>query len=451
MKVLVLALLCSFQNVPSLSVERAEDRTGDGAVWLELEAVREGYFAYEPPQVRVRFGIRREMLDEQLLQLFRRELDLPVQLQADWLDAVDSPRLDPLLGPTFACNDTIVQGAASWETRPDGETYRVVEFEAPVARLDGDVLEGALLRFATATRFEEDLVQGRLPVDRVEAYVRAEPLVLRRRVPPAEGRPEGYLDAIGQFELFASVSTSHPTVGQTLTFVLELKGRGNLEQLSFPPWRAPRGLAILGHLTETSQGVRRERYDLEVKAPGTIALPPVHFAYFDDERDTYARLSSPELRIEVQAAQPGSSPLPSSPDSPASTGTLRVLVLVAVGALLFVVPWILRARHVRRTVAPRRIQALRRFEADSGSDLLGAYGRFLEDLLADPRATQRARTLAQRLEAHGIPRDLADRAQANFGRLQEARYGVSGPSPEATTRALVEELARCSSYSESSR
>ncbi|MEM9802953.1 MAG: hypothetical protein AAGA20_21695, partial [Planctomycetota bacterium] len=135
------------------------------------------------------------------VQLFARPLDLPVQLDAfagvDGL--VFAPGADGE-GPTLVVDGEVVAGDAVGAQL----AWRIVR-RARASRAGAIALPAPSVRFATATRFEEDLVRGRVPLDRTESVARGEATELAVNALPEVGRPIEFEGAIGAFELLASV------------------------------------------------------------------------------------------------------------------------------------------------------------------------------------------------------------------------------------------------------
>ena len=54
--------------------------------FVEMETPRTTYFVHEPFRLRLRVGFDRRFLETNVVQMFSRELDVPVQVHAPWLD-----------------------------------------------------------------------------------------------------------------------------------------------------------------------------------------------------------------------------------------------------------------------------------------------------------------------------------------------------------------------------
>ena len=128
----------------------------DEQAFVELVGPRSTCYVEQPLRVTIRFGVEREYLRHNLLQLFTRSLDVPVQLElpAGLGQEVSAPSgLTP--HPSFALGEEIVRAARSSETTRAGQTWVVLEIERELVPQSAGRLElpGPLLHFARATRF----------------------------------------------------------------------------------------------------------------------------------------------------------------------------------------------------------------------------------------------------------------------------------------------------------
>ena len=60
-------------------------------VFLEMEVPRSSYYVQEPIPLLLRIGYDARFFKDHAIQLFHRRLDVPVQLEAGWIDAAAYP------------------------------------------------------------------------------------------------------------------------------------------------------------------------------------------------------------------------------------------------------------------------------------------------------------------------------------------------------------------------
>ena len=286
-----------FQARASLSLERALDVTAEGRAFVELTSVREAYYVHEPIRVRLRFGVETRFLEDSLIQPFQRQLDVPVLLEAPWLEdlpgtlVLESEPLEPYGDrpwASFALGERIAEAQCGGESRAGGEAaggrrFAVLELERNLlATSPGELaIPGAILRFAFATRFEEDFVRGRVAADRTDAYVRGEGLALAIRPLPEEGRPLAFTGAVGSFSIEAEASPRELAAGESLKLVLRIEGQGNLEFFEAPRLDALVGFRLYGQVEERSRTRRIVTYHLSPVSERVRDVPSIAFAYFD--------------------------------------------------------------------------------------------------------------------------------------------------------------------------
>lgn len=330
------------QGLGTLPLDLAEDRTAEGSLRLSVEPERNPVYAGELVRLSLWLEVERELLEEHMIQPFRRELDLPVQVQAGWLDALVpvADELDvgtkslALGGSIVAARDDVARGGP-------GRTAAVVERALLVEREGALVLDGPTVLFATTDGFREDLVQGRVPNERVDALVRADDLTLEVLPLPEEGRPFAFTGAVGRFELRAEAESRRVTVGESLRLTVVIEGDGDLRGFA-PPSLPEADVEVRGTLDEIEAGRRILRYDIAPRSTRVDVLPAVELSYFDPLDAAYRTAASEPITIYVDERRAGASEgegassgtSQAHEDPPAETGPPRPVVFAVVGGAL---------------------------------------------------------------------------------------------------------------------
>jgi BatD DUF11 like domain len=146
-----------------------------------------------------------------------------------------------------------------------------------------------------------------------------------RPLPPS---PQGFSGAVGTFSLSSKIVPSHVRAGEPVTWTVELSGTGNWPVIKALPQREvssafqviqpkPRRTQPQGKLFE---GSLAEDIVLVASEPGTYAIAPVDFTYFDPKEGRYRTATAPGSTVVVEAAAPAGTvtPVPGAP-SVAST------------------------------------------------------------------------------------------------------------------------------------
>ncbi|HEV8199337.1 MAG TPA: BatD family protein [Candidatus Polarisedimenticolia bacterium] len=136
---------------------------------------------------------------------------------------------------------------------------------------------------------------------------RSDPLPLKVQALPAAGRPEGFSGAVGNFSLSATADRTESRVNDAVGLKIRVAGEGNLGAAAAP------GLGDLVDFktfdpkitSNTSLQVDKLRsekiwdYVVIPLAPGSQAIPPISFSYFDPEAKAYRTVTSKPLPIQV--------------------------------------------------------------------------------------------------------------------------------------------------------
>lgn len=268
-------------------VSAARDLTGEGTAFLEVVPDRSAVLVEAPLRLSIRAGLAEDFVDQHLVQLFQRALDLPVQLDLSGLDQLpvvlseESPTPDH--GVTLALGEDVVRVPAPEIAERDGRRYRVVTLERTLrAPLPGTIrIPAATLRFAYTTRFQDDVFQGRLATDRIDARVSSRPVDVMVEAWPEEGRPTGFGGAVGEISVRASADPRDLSLGDSLALVLTFTGTGNLDRFEAPRLDDLAGFRVLGVLDEPSASVRTITYDLAPRSDAVDEIPAIPFPVLD--------------------------------------------------------------------------------------------------------------------------------------------------------------------------
>jgi hypothetical protein len=396
----------------------------DERAFVEVVASHASCFAGEPVRLTLRFGFDREFFAKSAVPLFPQAMDVPLQVRAPWLDALegaaplgeDDGRGERL---RLAVNEAVAGVRIVGDEARGGRTFTVLEVARTYVPAEPGELRVAApsLRYAHATRFREDFVLGRVALDPVDAAVEGAALAIPVRALPAEGRPAGFAGAVGRFAVRASADRlARP--GETFRLTLHVEGGGNLPLLGAPRLDGVRGLHVYGTTEERTAAGRAFTY--EVVATGVAEVPPIAFPFFDPSPPPGYRVATTEaIPLAAPRAREASRRIPAA------------WIAAAVALLALVAAW----RPWRRPApAPDPFAALL---AAPGAD---GFAAFLAAHLRCAPAAVIGPGLAARLEARGVARDLALRAAAALERMVAERYGGGGGGA-VDVEALAAELA----------
>jgi hypothetical protein len=439
--------------VPALGDDEAR------RVTVETVTARTSCFVGESVPVRLRVGYDADFFDRFAVPLHRRPMDVPLHVVAPWLERVPGARVDAEPAPadpggsvTFAVNDGVV---AASRTRGSGPLSVVEIVRRIVPSAPGEiVLAAPSVRFAHATRFEEDLIHGRSPLDRSETTVSGASTTLRVSALPEQGRPADFTGAVGRFTATASTDARQVTVGEVFRLVLRIEGEGDVAAFQPPGADRVPGFHVLGVLDRREAEARTFTCDLSATRADVTEVPPIAVTYFDPAPPgAYRTASTASIPLDVRP-----SPL-AVPDAPAESrveparSRAPVVVVVAVVALVIlagVVALVLRRRGAAaRALDPSRARMLaasgtvRARLAAADADLAGALSDYLAARLDCAPAAVISPDLPARLQRSGLPPDVADRAARLLESLVAARYGGQATGSGAhEILAIVDDIER---------
>jgi len=447
----------------------ASEVPGDDHAFVEVIAERSSFFVQEPIGVVLRVGYDAEFFATSSIQLFRQSLDVPIQVRAPWLRelpgtiALEAAPDDPgasLL--SLALGDGMGVARRVPDVERYGRPFAVVEIERTfLPLLPGElVIDAPVARFAFATRFEQDFISGRIPVDRKDAFVRGMSVTVTVVELPGEGRPSSFTGAVGRFAIAAARRPGEVAVGEVVQLVLSIEGEGNLHHFSPPVLESLPGFHVYGLIDEKEAGLRRITYDLAPLDVDVTAIPAIAFATFDTDEKRYRTLHTEPLPLTVRSLAGGSRPLRSGEGARGEPGVDDIYGLEEVsgraGALPstplllagMVLPWVLalgvfvlkrsRERDRRDPEGVRArgaILAFRRGMAEGG-EVAQVLAEYLSARLRCPPAAVIGPDLGPRLRDAGVERALADDVARLLRELVAASYGSGASLDGAREEAL---------------
>ena len=346
------------------SLEQARDATGQGLAFVEASVASDTCFLQELVRVRVRFGVEREFLAERMVQPFATKLEVPVQVSMPWIEGLPGAivlRVEPdaswiVEDPTlhFAQNESVRRAFPETDRVVDGRRFLVCSEEIVLLPTATGPLRipAPVLSFAYATRFEDKFLDGRVPVDRVDAFVTGEGFTLEVRPLPEAGRPKEFTGAVGSFSIRAEAEPSIVTLGGSLKLRLIIEGEGNRSLFDPPHWTELGGVRVLGMVDEKGAGTRTLTYDLAPISTQVWQVPAIPFASFDPgppaayhvERTQPIDVVVLERRVEAPTGPEPEQPAPT--ELPVSSGPNWLSLALA--GLLVLVSLVLMRRLLRR-------------------------------------------------------------------------------------------------------
>lgn len=124
---------------------------------------------------------------------------------------------------------------------------------------------------------------------------------------PEEGKPADFTGAVGDFKFNVITSKSELNASESLQARVEVTGQGNLNLFQLPKLTVPSSLEV--YEPEHNENIRAnlggmqgsisDNYTIVPQYKGKYPIPSISFSYFDLETETYKRISSGEIVIDV--------------------------------------------------------------------------------------------------------------------------------------------------------
>ncbi len=148
-------------------------------------------------------------------------------------------------------------------------------------------------------------------------YRKSKELALEAQPLPPHGKPAGFSNAVGAFNLTMSTDKDHATTGEAVALRVRLEGRGNLKMIpdiALPPipdftvYPAKRADNIRPFEGSLIGGDKTWEYVVVPKVAGRQVIPPLSFSYFDPAKQAFETVSTQPITLEVaRGDSPGDS------------------------------------------------------------------------------------------------------------------------------------------------
>ncbi|MFB9055129.1 BatD family protein [Mariniflexile ostreae] len=143
---------------------------------------------------------------------------------------------------------------------------------------------------------------------------------------PEAGKPVDFTGAVGEFDFNVTTTKTSLDASESLQAKIAVKGKGNLKLFTLPKLILPSSLEVyepehtenVKTLLRGMEGSVSDSYTLVPQFKGKYPIPSISFSYFDLKTETYKRLNSDEIVIDVLEG-PVNSQMASSPSHDAST------------------------------------------------------------------------------------------------------------------------------------
>ena len=315
-----------------------------------------------------------------------------------------------------------------------------------------------------------------VPIDFFEApnYLETDPIVVEVLPLPPDA-PAGFTGAVGKFNISADVDSTDGKVSDPVQLSVRVVGEGNIETLPDPAWPEFQDWRVFESPANSSSrvidgrlvGTRAYGSVLVPEKAGALTVPEIGYTYYDPSIEEYVEAVTDPIVMTI-AEGDGMSPLPPSPSGAAveragsdvrhikpAPSALTQSGTALTGSLVYWAVWTVplialvgavawrrrqtvsesgRAAARRRNAMPDALNALAR-AGESGADPRIVAADIISDYLStrlDLQVTGLAHeALDQRLQALGVPLELALQVEGVLGASEVAKYAPEIGDPMA--------------------
>lgn len=145
----------------------------------------------------------------------------------------------------------------------------------------------------------------------IEVPVKSNALSFNVKSLPSKGKPAEFTNAVGNFSLESSIDLQEVKTNEPITLRYKLSGSGNIDlaevpDVQFPPDFTVYEPKINQKINRTANGISGTKiieYLLLPRNPGDYTLPSLSFSYFDVNKNSYVKLSTPSYDIHVEKGE----------------------------------------------------------------------------------------------------------------------------------------------------
>ncbi len=226
-------------------------------------------------------------------------------IAVDNWNEMDSPRYNDFWSQNISTQGQKVQNGTF-----NGKDYRflilrkAVLYPQKTGKLN---IEPLTLDIALRVPSNRRDIFGSLLMTRVNKTVSAGNKTINVKPLPEASKPVDFAGAVGDFSLDVSTSKKVLDASESFQVKVTVKGKGNLKLFKLPKISLPSSLEVYEpeheeNVKTTTSGMRGNTSDSYTVVPqykGKYPIPSISFSYFDLKTESYKRLSSNEIIIDV--------------------------------------------------------------------------------------------------------------------------------------------------------
>lgn len=155
--------------------------------------------------------------------------------------------------------------------------------------------------------FQEDIPVGHFKSHAEAHVIKVDPISFEVQPLPEENLPEDFSGAVGNFSVTSSLDKSEVEVGQSTTFKVQIRGKGNLKGVKEIPFgKFPFASSFPPRSTDEMKRVKNalvseKTYEIVLitNHEGRYTIEPISFSYFSPKFRDYRRAASKPLELTI--------------------------------------------------------------------------------------------------------------------------------------------------------
>ena len=243
-------------------------------------------------------------LNEAITVVYKLYVSTNIGVSSNWREK-EIPRFND-----FWSQNIDIKGLNILEGKYKGEDYRYVVLRKTVlypqksGALKIDPLVMDIMAEVPSNKRD---IFGRSLVTKIPQEVTAGSRTINVKPLPEKGKPSDFNGAVGNYSFKVLTSKTQLNASESLQAKIEVKGKGNLKLFQLPKLTVPSSLEVYEpehqeNVNTNSRGMQggiSDTYTIVPQYKGKYPIPSISFSYFDPEKESYNRITSDEIVIDV--------------------------------------------------------------------------------------------------------------------------------------------------------
>ncbi|WP_179318554.1 BatD family protein [Winogradskyella helgolandensis] len=243
-------------------------------------------------------------LNEAITVVYKLYVSKEIGVSSNWREK-EIPRFND-----FWSQNIEIKGLPVQEGKFKGENYRYVVLRKTVLypqKTGALKIEPLVMDITAEVPSDKVDIFGRHLMTNIPKEVTAGSRIINVKPLPEEGKPSDFKGAVGNFNFKVSTSKTQLNATESLQAKIEVSGKGNLKLFELPKLSVPSSLEVYEPEHQENirtningmQGDISDTYTIVPQYKGKYPVPTISFSYFDLDTESYKRITSSDIVIDV--------------------------------------------------------------------------------------------------------------------------------------------------------